>query len=543
DSVIPSSTNNVVSNSSRGFIFQPNVDIMVLHFGKREPTGTQRYVTLWDVASQTIIHQDSVTGGVGVWNYKQLQEPIFLTQGTSYILTLFQGQGDGYYFGTSTQIGQHLTYGGSMRYCNNCTENTYPTQTLNNYHYGTPDFWYYLPNFASVAPTYTWGTELEADAGADDNLCGAQTINLSGQIAGGIGGTTTTWSPGTSVSDSTILNPTATISTATAFALTVVDGDGCTDTDSVFYTVIAAPTADLGNDSTVCGGNIMLDAGAGNYSYMWSTGDTSQMITASMTGNYGVTITDNSTGCTATDDVNLNFGGNVSVSLGADTTLCDGNTLTLDAGAGYSAYNWSNAGTNQTITIAIGGSYSVIVTDSSGCTASDTIDVVVVQSPTVTLPADTVICPDDSIMLSAPAGFTYMWSTGGTGMTELVTMAGTYGVTITDQNGCTDNDEIVIDTCTLIGVANAFALANNMDVLPNPYNGEAKIVLRLTSATSGTIMLHDLSGRVVWSVEPREYGAGEHTLDLSTTELANGTYYLRFNAQDGMLAKRVVLAR
>ena len=70
-----------------------------------------------------------------------------------YTLQLYQGSSDGYYFGTSSQIGQHLTYL-DMRYCNSCTQNTFPNNFLNNYHYGYPDLWYFTKNNISPAPTY-----------------------------------------------------------------------------------------------------------------------------------------------------------------------------------------------------------------------------------------------------------------------------------------------------------------------------------------------------------------------------------------------------
>jgi hypothetical protein len=158
--VQPSSTNNIVSNSSRGFLFSVSQDIIVGQFGKMEPTGTPRYVTLWDVTTQSIIKQDVVDGPAGrTYTYKALDELIHLETGKNYILSLFQGQGDGYYFGVSSQSGDDVVYGGSMRYCNNCTENTYPTVVLNNYHYGVPDFYYYTRNAASSEPSVVLGDE------------------------------------------------------------------------------------------------------------------------------------------------------------------------------------------------------------------------------------------------------------------------------------------------------------------------------------------------------------------------------------------------
>lgn len=145
-----------VTNSQRGFRFSPNVDMLITHFGKYEPTGTTRYVTLFDNTTQAILRQKQVSGPAAQYIYDTLGSPIWLTAGTQYQIQLYQGAADGYYFGTSSQIGQHLTYF-DMRYCNGCTQNTFPTSVLTNYHYGCPDFWYYVPaNQVSPAPTATY---------------------------------------------------------------------------------------------------------------------------------------------------------------------------------------------------------------------------------------------------------------------------------------------------------------------------------------------------------------------------------------------------
>ena len=108
-----------VGNSQRGFRFSVTEDILVKSFGKREPTGTTRYVTMFDYNSQAILRQHQVSGPAGQYYYSDLSQPIWLTQGAQYLLELFQASGDGYYFGTSSQIGQHLVYY-DMRYCNSC---------------------------------------------------------------------------------------------------------------------------------------------------------------------------------------------------------------------------------------------------------------------------------------------------------------------------------------------------------------------------------------------------------------------------------------
>jgi hypothetical protein len=165
DSVMMTST-NTVSNCQRGFRFTPNEQVLVTHFGKRTPNATQRYITLFDFTSQTIVAQLQVdAGSVGSYNYNQLTTPLWLNSGQQYVLELFNGSGDMYYYGTSSQIGQGLTYG-DMKYCNSCTQNTFPTSTLTNYHYGQPDFLYWRKQTATSEPTYFVGLPADTNTPA-----------------------------------------------------------------------------------------------------------------------------------------------------------------------------------------------------------------------------------------------------------------------------------------------------------------------------------------------------------------------------------------
>lgn len=153
DSVVVSST-NTVSNCQRGFKFTANEDLLVAYFGKRIPNATQRYLTLFDFTTQAILAQIQVDAGTaGVYNYNTLTTPLWLRSGQQYLMELFNSSGDMYYYGVSTQIGQHLTFL-NMQYCNNCTQNTFPTTVLIGYHYGCPDFLYYSKQNVSPAPTH-----------------------------------------------------------------------------------------------------------------------------------------------------------------------------------------------------------------------------------------------------------------------------------------------------------------------------------------------------------------------------------------------------
>ncbi|RUT72627.1 hypothetical protein DLK05_17410, partial [Ancylomarina longa] len=152
---------------------------------------------------------------------------------------------------------------------------------------------------------------------------------------------------------------------------------GCSASDDVNVTVHANPIVDLGADQQTCAGSsITLDAGNAGATYLWSTGETTQTISTSTSGNYSVVVT-NTNGCSASDDVNVTVHANPIVDLGADQQTCAGSSIILDAGNAGATYLWSTGETTQTISTSTSGNYSVVVTNTNGCSASDDVNVTV----------------------------------------------------------------------------------------------------------------------------------------------------------------------
>ena len=267
--------------------------------------------------------------------------------------------------------------------------------------------------------------------GADQETCAGGTITFD---AGNVG-STYLWSTGESAQ-------TITVSTSGNYSVTVTDANGCSATDDANATIHANPTVNLGADQQTCSGNtITFDAGNAGSTYLWNTGETTQTITISTSGNYSVTVTD-ANGCSATDDVNATIHANPTVNLGADQQTCSGNTITFDAGNAGSTYLWNTGETTQTITISTSGNYSVTVTDANGCSATDDVNATIHANPVVDLGIDQETCSGNTITFDAGnAGSTYLWSTGETTQTITVSTSGNYSVTVTDANGCSATDD------------------------------------------------------------------------------------------------------
>jgi hypothetical protein len=141
------------------------------------------------------------------------------------------------------------------------------------------------------------------------------------------------------------------------------------------------------------------------------------------------------------------------VNLGPNLQLCDGNLVTLDAGAGFGQYAWNDSIHSQTLDVDSGGSYTVVVTDTNGCTGGDIIQIAFVPNPFLDLGPDTNLC-GNSIVLSAGFGFlSYNWNNGlSFNPTLAVSTSGFYFVAITDSNGCSNNDTVLVGIHPLPGV-------------------------------------------------------------------------------------------
>ncbi|HEX8618241.1 MAG TPA: hypothetical protein VF911_11700, partial [Thermoanaerobaculia bacterium] len=228
------------------------------------------------------------------------------------------------------------------------------------------------------------------------------------------------------------------------YSVKVTNASGCSATSApVTVTVNSTSPATITalTPTTFCeGGSATLQASAGA-SYLWSNGATTQSITVTQAGYYDVRVT-NANGCSATAPpvyIGVNANPTPSITASGATTFCQGGSVTLQASAAAS-YLWSNGATTQSITVAQPGSYSVTVTNASGCSGTSAPVTVAVNAPppvpTVTASGATTFCAGGSVTLSAPAGYTYLWSNGARSQSIAVNASGNYSVTVTNANGC-----------------------------------------------------------------------------------------------------------
>ena len=273
------------------------------------------------------------------------------------------------------------------------------------------------------------------DLGADTSVCPGDQALLDATTAGAF----YLWSTGAG-------SPTLSVGPGTYSVQVTVDG--CPGIDEITVNAFPGASVDLGNDTTLCPGQqILLDATQAGASHVWQDGSTASTFLANAAGTYSVDLTD-ANGCEANDAITVQFATPQAIDLGNDTTLCLGASLTLDATVPGGSYTWSTGASTSSIAVATAGNYSVVV-QQGNCSTTDAITVQVSALPVVALGNDLSLCPGETLLLDAGnAGSEFLWNTGSTAQTLLVTQAGTYSVTVTNSADCAVTDAITVNYAT-----------------------------------------------------------------------------------------------
>jgi hypothetical protein len=183
--------------------------------------------------------------------------------------------------------------------------------------------------------------------------------------------------------------------------------------------------------------------------------------------------------------------------IASDSTICVGQSITFN-GQGAATYSWDNNVTNGTAIFPnASGTYSVTGTDANGCVNTDDVSIVVNNLPTVSAVAsDSTICVGESITFNGQGAATYAWDNSVTNGTAISPNAsGTYTVTGTDANGCTNSDDVAIVVNNLPTVS---AVASDSSICVGQtitFNGQGAVTYTWdNSVTNGTAISPNASG-------------------------------------------------
>jgi len=234
------------------------------------------------------------------------------------------------------------------------------------------------------------------------------------------------WNTGTQGNSITVAAP-------GVYTCTFTNEYGCTSERSITVSTLS-DIAISGNPHVCEGGSTLLSAPAAD-SCLWSTGAQNFSILVSTPGTYTVTIYQGQ--CSASTSVVVTAASLPTPSILGNTTICQNQTTNLTANGGNS-YLWSNGSTNNSISVSQSGVYTVTAINAEGCSASTNVTVTVNPLPNVNITGNSSFCQGDNTTLTATGASTYVWSNSSNDNAITVNNAGTYTVTGTDANGCSN---------------------------------------------------------------------------------------------------------
>ena len=326
--------------------------------------------------------------------------------------------------------------------CEGGTLNPLPTSSLN----GITGSWSpALNNMQTTSYTFTPDLGQCADNQSMTIQVNSGLIPTFGPIQAVCFGATGNPLPSTSLENVTGTWSPAFDNTATTIYTFTPDAGQCADPTTVSVAVNALPVINAGLDQAICTGNPVTLVGSGGVSYVWDNGVVNGTpFTPASTTTYTVTGT-SATGCTNTDQVLVTVNPLPIINAGIDQAVCVGNSVILTGNGGVS-YVWNNGISNGVaFTPVATTTYTVTGTDANGCQNTDQVTVTVNSLPTINAGADQVICEAQATTLTGSGGISYTWNNSVTNSVPFTPAAsGTYTVTGTDANGCTNTDQVLV---------------------------------------------------------------------------------------------------
>jgi large repetitive protein len=365
------------------------------------------------------------------------------------------------------------------------------------------------------------------------STCGGSNGTATVTPSGGTAPYTFSWAPAGGNA------ATATGLSAGSYTVTVTDANGCTATAVAVVVSASGPAANISASTNVscfggCNGSatVSLIGGTAPFTYAWTpSGGNAATATGLCAGTYTITVTD-ANACTSSASVTITQPTIITATMSTPVNVscfggCNGSVIVTAGGGtpGYT-YSWAPSGGNSfTATGLCAGTYTVTVTDANGCTRTATA---IITQPTL-LTASTVVtpvlcfggCNGTSTVTGSGGtpGYTYSWApSGGNAATATGLCAGTYTVTVTDANGCTQTATSTIVQPTALALT--MAATQSTCGLPN-----------------GTATVTVTGGTPAYSYLWAPSGGNAAT----ATGLATGTYTVTVTDANGCTATASIL--
>jgi len=270
-------------------------------------------------------------------------------------------------------------------------------------------------------------------------ICAGESSTL---IAGGA--TTYMWNTGEATNSITVSPTSSTIYTITGTSL------GCAAYNTANITVTPLPIISV-NSATICSGQTVTIIASGAATYSWNTGETSNSLLASPTSSTIYTVTGTSLGCASINTATVTVNPSPSLTINS-TSICAGQTATLTA-SGALSYTWDTGITSNSLVVSPTSTTIYSVTGTLfGCSASNNGTITVNPTPTITVNS-TTICAVQTATIVASGATSYLWNTGLTTNSLIISPGSTTNYTVTGTLlGCVSSAFISISISTIADV-------------------------------------------------------------------------------------------
>ena len=217
-----------------------------------------------------------------------------------------------------------------------------------------------------------------------------------------------------------------------------------------------------------------------------------------------------------------------------------------------SAYLWTTASSQRSITVTSQGTFRVTVTGTNGCKATSNEVAVIANgctpppSPTISLSGSSVITAGTSVVLTSSISGGYRWSTGATTRSITVSAAGNYNVRSYNAGGCFSTSLPITVTVILSRKSNPSSseILNeqkaHFTVYPNPAKEQLNIVFNETQEIKMNMKLLDITGREIQNIEVSST-IGENRIQLDVSALPRGIYIAYLSSDNIKQTMRVII--
>jgi len=362
-----------------------------------------------------------------------------------------------------------------------------------------------------------WNAQ-EVDLGNDSSQCGGSITLANNSMSSQL------WNTGAITSS-------ISVSSTGEYSIVTTDTNGCQSRDTISIDIYTVPSQDWADTIAYCSDTAVLLTSKSFDTYLWNTGDTTQSVSLNTAGMYSLYFEDNQ-GCSNTDSAYVNIHSLPNIELGNDTAFC-GDSLLLALAPGNS-FSWSNGDTLSYTTINTSGDYSISVTDSNGCSSSDTVNVTFNSNTNV----PTLTRVGDSIASSLTG--THYWFLDNVATTDananvigINGRIGSFTAVHQDTNGCiSDTSNSILRT---LGIGKLSS--SPLKVYPNPTNGQVTIDATALGIIK-SVALYNSQGQLVENTQ--SINGSKAVLQWTA---GSGVYWITVTTDKGTYRAEVVNVR